>query len=374
MAGLDSAIHAACLAESLSAPLHPKRNKAMLATMRRLHPRGAADWGICVDAEGAMLGQDCVLVRHTPGGFQPLDRGVAAILQKRRFFPNPDRDRDWLFRQCRRIADALNKGEVALAQIYGLHIPFPDLDALRTKAAGMVKTGFDPGEPRIPKGNSHGGEWTTGGDGRDDDGGSGNAGPPDTVSSDALLADVHYDPDSQRDDAESGSASSGSASRDDIDQGSSTEEASNSRPPAPDRNQIVAPVADFSGGFHDTVVDTWLDFLKKNGIQAEKTIGVRVIGPNNSIVGYPDIIAQIPGTGLTVIEVKTGVDPTLTPRQTAYLPAIQFGSHIYSTDPRVGQLGLTPGVPFPPLPVVILYAPGPNLPYRAWSLPPPEFK
>ena len=86
------------------------------------------------------------------------------------------------------------------------------------------------------------------------------------------------------------------------------------------------------------------------------------------------MIVNFPGMGLAVVEVKTGGDPILTPRQAMYLPMMEIGGHIYSTDPRIAQLGLAPGVPFPPLPVVILHAPGPNQPYRAWRLPPPEFE
>ena len=42
-------------------------------------------------------------------------------------------DENWLFHQCQRISDALNKGEVALAQIYGLRIPISELDEPRLK-------------------------------------------------------------------------------------------------------------------------------------------------------------------------------------------------------------------------------------------------
>ncbi len=135
----------------------------MLRDMRRLHPRGAANRGICVDIEGAMLGPDCVLVGRTRHGFRALERGQASTLQKCVLHTAPDDD--WLFRQCERISDALNKGEVALAQIYGLHIPVANLDdrTLRRLALTNVrKAGFNPDEPRIPKGEPHGGEWTTG--------------------------------------------------------------------------------------------------------------------------------------------------------------------------------------------------------------------
>jgi hypothetical protein len=147
----------------------------MIRDMRRLHPRGAAGQGICVDAEGAMLGPDCTLVGRTSHGYRAIDRGEAAGLQKC-LFDIAD-DQDWLYRQCQRIAKALNKGEIALAQIYGLRIPLDGLDASQLTHAALAKTGFNPDEPRIPKGDPHGGEWTTG------------AGPTEVPASTNLLAD-----------------------------------------------------------------------------------------------------------------------------------------------------------------------------------------
>ncbi|HML09267.1 MAG TPA: hypothetical protein VK432_00300, partial [Stellaceae bacterium] len=130
--------------------------------MRRLHPRGAANKGICVDAEGAMLGPDCVLVHRTSRGFRGIERDHAAALQKCAVAAR--KDHNFLFHQTRRIAEALDKGEIALAQIYGLHIPVVDLDdGHLARISGIDFAGaYNPNEPRIPKGNPHGGEWTTG--------------------------------------------------------------------------------------------------------------------------------------------------------------------------------------------------------------------
>jgi hypothetical protein len=139
----------------------------MLDNMRRLHPRGAASRGICVDADGAMLGPDCVLVQRTSHGYRRTERSAAAVLQK--VVLRVDQEGDWLFRQAGRIADALDKGEVALAQIYGLRISINELDpqqlAKLSATARLTKTGYNPDEPRLPKGDRHGGEWTTGGGG-----------------------------------------------------------------------------------------------------------------------------------------------------------------------------------------------------------------
>lgn len=161
--------------------------------MRRLHPRGAANRGICVDADGAMLGPACVLVRRTARGFRAIERGEAAVLQK--CVLGSEREENWLFRQSQRIADALGKGEIALAQIYGLRIPVGALNDRQLKRLANVsldKAGYDPDEPRIPKGEPHAGEWTSeGGDagGGADDGGDGGSGGADSASSRPISTD-----------------------------------------------------------------------------------------------------------------------------------------------------------------------------------------
>jgi hypothetical protein len=122
----------------------------MLQDMRRLYPRGATNGGICVDPDGAALGPDCVLVGRTQHGFQAIERARALALQKciMGTISNDDcSNDDWLFRQCQRISDALNKGEIALAQIYGLRIPIGELDdvqLIRLAAAGFVKWALTP--------------------------------------------------------------------------------------------------------------------------------------------------------------------------------------------------------------------------------------
>lgn len=130
--------------------------------MRRLHPRGPASRGVSVDAAGAILGPDCVLVGRTASGFQGLPAVEAGLVQAAVL--DPGLPSDWLFDHCRRIATALRQGEVALARIYGLYIPAGELDdaALRRLATlvPLVKAGFDPDEPRIPKGEPGAGPWT----------------------------------------------------------------------------------------------------------------------------------------------------------------------------------------------------------------------
>ncbi|HEX9488845.1 MAG TPA: hypothetical protein VF930_01085 [Stellaceae bacterium] len=133
----------------------------------------------------------------------------------------------------------------------------------------------------------------------------------------------------------------------------------------------TVPVADFSGGFHGAVVDAWMAVLKKAGIPAVDGPAIRIIGADPTVVGYPDIMVHLAGTPVAVFEVKTGADPPFTDNQRAYIPLLQIGGHMYSTDPRIRDLGLEPGVPFPPMPVYVIFAPGPNQPYDVIELPPP---
>jgi hypothetical protein len=99
----------------------------MYEVMRRLHPRGTASTGITVDPVGAILGPDCILVRSTTEGYRCISRGEAAALQE--FLFADGAEPDWLFGQCCRIAKALDRQEIALAQIFGLRIPVEDLDS-----------------------------------------------------------------------------------------------------------------------------------------------------------------------------------------------------------------------------------------------------
>jgi hypothetical protein len=135
-------------------------------SIRRLHPRGPLNRGVSVDADGAMLGPDCALVRRTAQGYRSILRNEANALQALVCCEPHDPDR--LYRTCERIAEALEHDQLTLAQIYGLHLRIDELGVhqLRglAKFARVTKAGFNPDEPRIPAGDPHGGEWTTGGD------------------------------------------------------------------------------------------------------------------------------------------------------------------------------------------------------------------
>lgn len=108
-----------------------------------------------------MLGPECVLVRRVSEGYRCLSPAEAAVIQGLLF--GGSEDPGWLFRQCTRIAHALARGDIVMAQLYGLQIPLPDLDDGRlqqlARAAPFIKADFNPDQPR----DWHG-RWTEDGD------------------------------------------------------------------------------------------------------------------------------------------------------------------------------------------------------------------
>jgi len=265
----------------------------MIPVMRRLYPRGAANKGICVDDRGAMLGPDCVLISRTPRGYRVLDPNAAAALQK--CVLDGPRDRDWLFRQCQRIADALGNRELALAQIYGLHIPIAELEAPQLRSLAIIKAGFNPDEPRIPKGEPRAGEWT--GDNRA------------TPRAHDMLKPY----------AETVPLAGGATGRDTP---STTEafflepamEAQGIPPRQAGQGPVSAPVrldaspAAYPGDYHDAFVDGLADYLTAKGAVVIKSVPLLGVEGTAAVA---DMLVKLPGEPPFIIEVKTGLDPNL---------------------------------------------------------------
>jgi hypothetical protein len=69
---------------------------------------------------------------------------------------------------------------------------------------------------------------------------------------------------------------------------------------APEPNVPAAtPVADFSGGFHDAVVDSWMAYFATIGVPAVKNRAIRLVGSEGEVFGYPDIMANITQLGVS---------------------------------------------------------------------------
>lgn len=139
---------------------HPKIS--MQPSFHRLHSRGRDSRGLVVGHEGAMVGPDCALVRRTATGFR-------CVAGKRRTSSSKSHsviEGGWLFDVGCRVASALNAGNVALAQICGVHAASPinlnDEQVVKLSEATIAKAGYNPDEPR----DWHG-RWTTGEDAAD---------------------------------------------------------------------------------------------------------------------------------------------------------------------------------------------------------------
>jgi hypothetical protein len=319
----------------------------MIRDMRRLHPRGAANRGICVDAEGATLGPDYTLVHRMPNSYWALDRRDAAALQKCVF--GDERDADWLFRQCRHIADALNKGELALAQIHGLHLPVGELDGHLLKRIALIKVDFNPDEPRVPQGDPHGGEWTTG------SGFTGDATIPDAPILADLIGDVPVagalDVDQfalQPAPAPSSMSNSMPGAGSSDDGGGDDGEDDNAGFSSDDLVDVAYP-----GVFHNLVVQEVAEYLRVRGAIVITEVD---LAANNGATARADIIASLsPGAPLVIIEVKTGLDPTYTPGQQVIYPMAQIGDHVYSPNAKIEFLGFSPGQWLPPMEFFTFY-------------------
>lgn len=354
-----------------------------------------------------MLGPECILVQRTPSGFRAIGRHGAATLQQ--CVLGVERDRDWLFHQCQRIAEALNKGEIALAQIYGLYIPVSELDypeLSQIALARITKADFDPYEPRLPSGDPHGGEWTTDGgvnggatpsrgsfwpsgegDNAAQDGGVSQLDglSPDHAAPIAAISPaatetrppgaraIRYDwltpSGASVDSGANASRSSASHSEGTSEEISAVEVAAHVGSPAVPANLLLTPAA-YQGHYHDQLVEILRQLTVQGGGAAIAQVPLTSVIDGTTAVA--DLIVNIPGHGTFIVEVKTGENPQFTNPQRAIYAWAPLGWHLISSKIEIGVVGLKAGEPLPPLPVLIYWAPGPGRPVRRWFID-PEF-
>jgi mannosyl-glycoprotein endo-beta-N-acetylglucosaminidase len=142
---------------------------APFAEMRRLHNRGPNARGLIVDADGVMLGPDCVLVARSKTGYRRIDAAVLDRLVKNTFGAGHRLERFSIVLD--RITAALAAGDVVKVQLLGLEIPLSALDGAQLirlqTASSLIKAGFDPDQARDERGR-----WAAEGSGETDAGGS----------------------------------------------------------------------------------------------------------------------------------------------------------------------------------------------------------
>jgi hypothetical protein len=137
---------------SLSAGL-VNRPPPVLEPMWRLQPRGAANRGVAVDADGAMLGPDCPLVQRTASGYRAVKREPTRDIQ--RILRLDKDDPNWLYEQSQRICRrARSRRDRARANLWLAHSgprsrrP-PAKAARRTRAIGQGQ--FQPRRTAHPR-------------------------------------------------------------------------------------------------------------------------------------------------------------------------------------------------------------------------------
>src|SRR5690349_1643345 len=106
-----------------------------LPPMRRLYERGSQCLGLAVDAEGVMLGPDCILVQRLPSGTYRSAAFDAIVLLARTVFDD-DARLERLPIVLSSIVVALERGDLVKAQLLGLEIPINRLDQRRLERLG----------------------------------------------------------------------------------------------------------------------------------------------------------------------------------------------------------------------------------------------
>jgi Phage portal protein len=249
------------------------------------------------------------------------------------------------------------------------------------KVAPLVQK-YSPDQPRVPAGNSGGGQWTT----ENVD----NASPPHNAHeilgpsrpSDAVQNTKQ--PERQSDEGRVVSDATpwipgAQYAANDLypaislkspqPDGSGLRSENNSSAEG-DNSLGAVPVADFSGGAHGALVDAFMALFKRQGFPAITEVPISLVG-SAGVFGRLDILAKLPiCIAVCAFEMKTGIDPSFTENQRDYIPLLRLGGHVYSTDPRIQGLGLLPGLPFPPMHVFVVWSVPLEPGYRVWEMPP----
>jgi hypothetical protein len=139
-----------------------------LPFLRKFSTAGAAGDGrlAYLNADGAFIGRGVPLLeRDAYGRFQPRDLAVLeALLAKGYGAPV---EVGWRASRLNHVAEALNKGDLALAGISLVRLELPPLPSddhaqAMAEADEWLSKAYDPDQPRAPKGDPNGGQWTSG--------------------------------------------------------------------------------------------------------------------------------------------------------------------------------------------------------------------
>ena len=121
-----------------------------------------------------------------------------------------------------------------------------------------------------------------------------------------------------------------------------------------DINNLLQDVA-YQGDFHDVVRDYVVKALRSAGNAVETEVSLLLPGPP-PIEARTDILARGPLGTIYGVEVKTGENPTFTPNQQIVYPHAIGGAGVVSYDAKILNLGLVPGRSLPAFPINAVYA------------------
>ncbi len=132
-------------------------------TTYRLAPRGPESRGLVCDQQGAMLGPAPLVFPVSGPGGRRLFQAVAAErlgeILKAAYGPDFRLDLAERTMQLQAVARALTENRMADALIGAVHLRLPELsEAAVQRLAALAK--YSPDQPRVPKGNRDGGQWT----------------------------------------------------------------------------------------------------------------------------------------------------------------------------------------------------------------------
>jgi hypothetical protein len=118
----------------------------------------------------------------------------------------------------------------------------------------------------------------------------------------------------------------------------------------------------YRGVFHDALTKDIINRINAAGGVAIPSVPIITV---TGTLAIADAIVKPLGSAQPyILEVKTGNDPTFTFNQAIVYPWAVLGDHVTSFNPDVAKVGLSPGLLFPSLDVLVAYAPGPGQPIK----------
>ncbi len=196
--------------------------------------------------------------------------------------------------------------------------------ALELEPAPEALDKYNPDQPRVPAGDTDGGQWTSG----DSSGAT-----TDATRRTQVGVQVANASDTRGHEVGTDATSPG--------------------------NTLPIVDAAYQGDFHDAVRDAFADALTKGGNTVLKEVPITLPG-DQPVSAKIDILVRTQVGYVFGIEVKTGNDPTFTYAQSIVYPHVEAGNIVVSDDTRIGAVILTPGVPWPHIDLYVVYASGPG--------------